>query len=257
MISIEASIATRPTRAGAKSGGFHAHRVLGYLDPAGATEGFNRLTSGSCASPTSIRAARGPGGPGRATSDRFRLANRLEAWIEVQDGRVVDAGQAGDGRINVTKVGYGPASVAFTPGRPTRLAARTGDRAHLGAVCPNGRWSDRLSHPRRVRHEPYVQVGGPVTWTTLALTLHADGTAEPRLLGASFFPRHWVYDHCVEAAFVDGQVGSGIPRTERARCSCSPQRVGSIPGRSQRGPVRPWGCPALTDRADGSVRLLA
>jgi hypothetical protein len=131
---------------------------------------------------------RGPGGPGRAASDRFRLAHRLEVWIEVQDGRVVDAGQAGDGRINVTKVGYGPASVAFTPGRPTRPAARTGDRAHLGAVCPNGRWSDRLPHPRRVRHEPYVQVGGGVTWTTLALTLHADGTAEPRLLGASSFP---------------------------------------------------------------------
>jgi hypothetical protein len=49
--------------------------------------------------------------------------------------------------------------------------------------------------PRRVRHEPYVQIGGPVTWSTLGLTIHAAGTAEPRLVGASSFPRHWVYDH--------------------------------------------------------------
>jgi hypothetical protein len=44
-------------------------------------------------------------------TNRFRFANRLAAWIEVQDGRVVDAGQRGGGRINVTKVGYGSASM--------------------------------------------------------------------------------------------------------------------------------------------------
>jgi hypothetical protein len=32
-------------------------------------------------------------------------------------------------------------------------------------------------------------------WTTLSLTLHADGRAEPAVTGASPFPRHWVYDH--------------------------------------------------------------
>jgi hypothetical protein len=42
--------------------------------------------------------------------------------------------------------------------------------------------------PRRVRHEPYVQIAGPVTWSTLALAIHADDTAEPRLVGASSFP---------------------------------------------------------------------
>ena len=33
--------------------------------------------------------------------------------------------------------------------------------------------------PRRVRHEPYLQIGGPTTWTTLSLTIHADGRTEP------------------------------------------------------------------------------
>jgi hypothetical protein len=46
-----------------------------------------------------------------------------------------------------------------------------------------------------------------VTWSTLALTVHADGTAEPRLVGASSFPRHWVYDHSgrlvAKSGFID------------------------------------------------------
>jgi hypothetical protein len=32
-------------------------------------------------------------------------------------------------------------------------------------------------------------------WTTLALTIHADGATEAELAGASPFPRHWLYDH--------------------------------------------------------------
>ena len=30
-------------------------------------------------------------------------------------------------------------------------------------------------------------------WTTLSLTLHADGRAESTIVGASRFPRHWIY----------------------------------------------------------------
>ncbi len=39
-----------------------------------------------------------------------------------------------------------------------------------------------------------MQWQAPLVWTTLSLTLHADGTAEPAMTGASPFPRHWVYD---------------------------------------------------------------
>ncbi len=51
-----------------------------------------------------------------------------------------------------------------------------------------------LPAPRRVKHPPYVQWQAPLVWTTLTLTLHADGTAETSMTGASTFPRHWVYD---------------------------------------------------------------
>ena len=48
--------------------------------------------------------------------------------------------------------------------------------------------------PRRVRRAPFVQWQAPLAWTTLTLTIHADGSAECDLSGASRFPRHWVYE---------------------------------------------------------------
>src|SRR2546425_12650981 len=48
--------------------------------------------------------------------------------------------------------------------------------------------------PRPVRGKPYFQIDSAIAWTTLALTIHADGTSENELAGASPFPRHWVYD---------------------------------------------------------------
>jgi hypothetical protein len=38
-----------------------------------------------------------------------------------------------------------------------------------------------------------VQYHAPTAWSTLSLTLHADGRTEHDLVGASPFPRHWVY----------------------------------------------------------------
>ena len=48
-----------------------------------------------------------------------------------------------------------------------------------------------------MRRRPFVQWQAPLVWTTLSLTLHADGRSEHALIGASRFPRHWVYgaDH--------------------------------------------------------------
>jgi hypothetical protein len=164
--------------------------------PQGAVEGFNRLSFG-------LGVAHFDPPPPEVLGDldelqahdRFRFANRLQAWIEVQDGRVVDAGQAGEGRVNVTKVGYGPASITFAPValpdlRPDPQLGPTWARFAQTAGGQTG-----FPTPRRVRHEPYVQLAGPVTWSTLTLTIHADGRAQPRLAGASSFPRHWVYDH--------------------------------------------------------------
>src|SRR5439155_18655841 len=49
--------------------------------------------------------------------------------------------------------------------------------------------------PRRVRRKPFFQLSAPTAWTTLGMTIHADGMTEHEVIGASAFPRHWVYDH--------------------------------------------------------------
>jgi hypothetical protein len=51
-----------------------------------------------------------------------------------------------------------------------------------------------LPTPRPVPHKPFVQFWPSIAWTTLALTINADGTSSHELVGASPFPRHWIYD---------------------------------------------------------------
>ncbi len=41
-------------------------------------------------------------------------------------------------------------------------------------------------------------------WTSLRRTLRADGSTEPELVGASPFPRHWVYDSSGDLALKAG-----------------------------------------------------
>jgi CBS domain-containing protein len=49
--------------------------------------------------------------------------------------------------------------------------------------------------PRRVSGKPFFRIHSATAWTTLGLTIGLDGTSFSELLGASAFPRHWVYDH--------------------------------------------------------------
>jgi hypothetical protein len=51
-----------------------------------------------------------------------------------------------------------------------------------------------VATPRRVRRKPFVQITAPLAWTTLGLTIHTDGSIEHEVIGASPFPRHWIYD---------------------------------------------------------------
>jgi hypothetical protein len=45
-----------------------------------------------------------------------------------------------------------------------------------------------------------VQIVPPLVWTTLALTLNADGSSKAEVIGASPFPRHWIYDSAGQLA---------------------------------------------------------
>jgi cyclic nucleotide-binding protein len=125
-------------------------------------------------------------------SDRFRFANELRGHIDVDGGRIVGWGQEGGGHIGATILrGIGRSvtvpAVAYPDLRPDPVACETSVRFVQTAGGRTGVPMPRLSTRQ-------VHFAAPPAWTTLALTLHADGRAEHELLGASPFPRHWVYD---------------------------------------------------------------
>ncbi len=126
--------------------------------------------------------------------DRFRFANELRAWVEVVDGRIVGHGHQGRGHIGATTVGRGRASMTFPAVALPDIQAVpqvSSDEVRFSQTA-GGRTA--LPAPRRVRRPPFVQVEAPLAWTTLDLTIKADGTSSAVMTGASPFPRHWVYD---------------------------------------------------------------
>ncbi len=127
-------------------------------------------------------------------ADGCRCANQLAAWVEVQDGTIVDHGLTGRGYIGATTLQVVGKALSFTAvPLPTRVSAKSlGRDAVRFEQTAGGRTA--LPAPRRVSHPPFVQLAAPLAWTTLGLTMHADGSAEFELVGASPFPRHWVYD---------------------------------------------------------------
>jgi Cyclic nucleotide-binding domain len=127
--------------------------------------------------------------------DRFREANQLKAWIEVEDGAIVDAGYDGGGLVGSTTFRLGPKAIVVPGVAFDVLQAEpeiSGDRARFVQTV-GGRAG--FPAPRRVKGGPMFRIHSATAWTTLALTLHADGRVEHEVVGASPFPRHWIYDN--------------------------------------------------------------
>jgi hypothetical protein len=128
-------------------------------------------------------------------ADRFRFANRLAGWIEVRaSGEVSGAGYSGGGQIGSTTVRLGPLSHVFQAVSLPDIQREIeyGDGWVRFSQTAGGRTG--MPAPRSVRRKPFIQWQAPLAWTTLSLTLHADGKVERAMTGASHFPRHWVYD---------------------------------------------------------------
>jgi hypothetical protein len=126
-------------------------------------------------------------------ADRFRFANHLTGWVEVENGKITDHGQGGGGMIGATTMKVGKAvTIAAIPLDDLAPEPETGASSVTFRRTAGGRTG--VPAPRRVNHPPFLQITAPLAWTTLELTIHADGRAEGKLSGASPFPRHWVYD---------------------------------------------------------------
>jgi len=179
---------------------------------------------------------------------RVRLANRLEAHVEVRDGHIVASAQSGQGYIGAP--GHPPPADSGAASGSVSGEMREADLpASPGSVSGGPRGADLPASPGSgsvsggprgaeppafvgfsavplpdLRPEPEVgdgwvrfsqtaggllslgmpyrpvpgdpaRLAAPAAWTTLTLTVHADGRSQPALAGASPFPRHWVYDH--------------------------------------------------------------
>ena len=127
-------------------------------------------------------------------ADAIRFANQLRAWIDVDDGRILRYGMSGGGRLGSTTVRLGSHGLTFagvalpdlTP--PPEVEE---DRVHFTQTAGG---HTGIAVPRRVSHPPFWRLTAPVAWSTITLTLHADGSSEAHLTDASPFPRHFLYD---------------------------------------------------------------
>jgi hypothetical protein len=157
--------------------------------------------------------------PALLAAGRVRLANQLRGFIEVADGRIVDRGQSGQGHIGApghpletpgpgsvsgsgsVSVSGGmrgaepPAIVGFTAVAlpDLRPDPAVGDGWARFTQTAGGLLS--VGMPYRPDAAASPRLAAPAAWTTLSLTIHADGRSTQALVGASPFPRHWVYDH--------------------------------------------------------------
>jgi hypothetical protein len=138
--------------------------------------------------------------------DAFREANVLRAYVEVDKGEIVDAGHLGRGLIGVTRLKLGPKELSFPAVKYPVLQSEPeiGPDWVRFTQTAGGRMG--LPAPRRVRGKPFVQLASASAWTTLQLVIYADGTAKAALVGASPFPRHWIYDHAGKLVEKSGSI---------------------------------------------------
>src|SRR5947199_9782420 len=130
----------------------------------------------------------------RREADAFREANELRAWVEFDDGKPSFYGYSGGGHIGVTRIKLGRRELAF----PAVQYPLIQPEPEVGEDWVKFRQSAGghmgLPAPRRVSGKPFFRIKSASAWTTLALTIKADGSYEHAVEGASPFPRHWIYD---------------------------------------------------------------
>jgi hypothetical protein len=138
--------------------------------------------------------------------DRFREANELKAWIEVEDGQIVGYGYDGGGYVGSTTFSLGIKDMVIPGVAFDLLQAEPEVRQDAVRFVQTVGGRAGFPAPRRVREKPFFRIHSATAWTTLALTVKVDGTSEHEVVGASPFPRHWIYDQDGRLALKSGTV---------------------------------------------------
>src|SRR3954462_8043815 len=92
---------------------------------------------------------------------RFRFANRLSAWVEIEDGRIVDAGYSGGCLMGSRIVPPGKLRAPFEPVAlpDLQLPPERSDTAVRFVQTTGGRTG--LPAPRRGEHPPLLPIPPP------------------------------------------------------------------------------------------------
>jgi cyclic nucleotide-binding protein len=140
-------------------------------------------------------------------ADAFREANELRAWVEFgDDGNPQDHGYSGGGHIGVTRIKLGRRELAFPAVQYPLIQAEPEVGHGWVKFTQSAGGHMGLPAPRRVSGKPFFRIKSASAWTTLSLTVKADGTSEHELAGASPFPRHWLYDDSGKLAEKSGTI---------------------------------------------------
>jgi Cyclic nucleotide-binding domain len=139
-------------------------------------------------------------------ADRYREANELKAWIEVEDGQIVGYGYDGGGYVGSTTFSLGIKNMVIPGVAFDLLQAEPEVRRDAVRFVQTVGGRAGFPAPRRVREKPFFRIHSATAWTTLALTIKVDGTSEHEVVGASPFPRHWIYDQDGRLALKSGTV---------------------------------------------------
>jgi Cyclic nucleotide-binding domain len=137
-------------------------------------------------------------------ADAFRFANVLRVSAEFDGDRLVSHDRHGGLVMGSTTIRLGPmdATFAAVPMPDIKYAPQVGEGYVSYIQTVGGRTA--LPLPRTISKPPYVRLQAPLVWTTLRLTVYSDGRSAHELLGASPFPRHWVYDHAGDLSLKAG-----------------------------------------------------
>jgi hypothetical protein len=148
--------------------------------------------------------------PGLHRAGRFRFANNLAAWAEFIDGQVVAGGYSGRGYLTSTRVSLGGRTgVNFQPAELAALKPEPELRGGEAVFSQTTGGRTGMPFPRPVRGRPFFQWVAPTVWTTLRLTIRADGSSTGELASASPFPRHWIYDDAGQLVAKSGRTAFG------------------------------------------------
>ncbi len=112
----------------------------------------------------------------------------------MEDGRITGHGQDGRALIGVTRIKMAGREIPFKAVQYELLRPEPQVGEGFVRFLQTAGGHMGLPAPRIVRGKPFFRITSSSAWTTLALTMYADGRVERELTGASPFPRHFVYD---------------------------------------------------------------